>query len=87
VKRGRVVPYPLARRRDLVLRLAEQMAVRAPGAAEKHLAQQIKRHVAILQRKGVDSLVIEEQTRALKSAVLSELFRVVLTRPGPGGAA
>ena len=35
MKRERVVAYPFARRRGLILRLARQMVARAPAEAEK----------------------------------------------------
>ena len=50
MKRGKVVVFPFAYRRGLILRLAEQMAVRGPAAAEKYLQQQLQRQISTLRR-------------------------------------
>ncbi len=88
MKRGKVVVFPFAYRRGLILRLAEQMAARGPAAAEKYLQQQLQRQISTLHRRQVPDRAVEREIRALESAVRAELWRVVLTPSvTPPGAA
>jgi hypothetical protein len=86
--RGSVDPFPLARRRSLVLKLARHMAAKPPAAAETYLQQQLGRQIDALHRKGIADQVVEREVRAMESAVRAELWRLVLTPPGtPSGSA
>jgi Family of unknown function (DUF6074) len=75
MKRDQVVLFPLARRRNLIKRLAAQMAARRPAAAEKHLQQQLRRQTNVLHRRQMSDQVIEREVRAFESTVCAELWR------------
>ena len=88
MKRARIIAFPFARRRGLILRLAEQMVAQAPAAAQKYLQQQLRRQIGALHRKQVPDRTVEREIRALESAVRAELWRLVLSPSvTPSGAA
>ncbi len=88
MKRGKVVVFPFAYRRGLILRLARQMLVRGPAEAEKYLTQQLRRQIAALHHRQVSDRAVEQEIHALESAVRVELWRLVLTPSlTPPGAA
>lgn len=74
-----IMPFPLARRLDLVSALARQMLARSPADAEKHLAFELRRHRAILGRRQLADAVIDGQLLGLEGAVRAELWRLVMT--------
>jgi len=82
-----VLAFPIARRGDLVRRLAVQMAARPRGQAEKHLQLQLRRQEASLRRKHLAEDVISRQVASFEAAVRGELWRLVLTPDQPSGAA
>lgn len=81
---GRVIPFPLARRRVFIQRQAAAMARFSHRGAEKHLAEQLRVQRNTLTRRGVSPERIEAELRAMELAIRAELWRVVLL---PGGAA
>jgi hypothetical protein len=89
VLRGaRILAFPLARRRDLVKKLAEQILARPPKQAERHLGFELERHRRILRRRQLSERVIEAGLRAFESAVRKELWhRVFAPRKTPPDAA
>jgi hypothetical protein len=74
-----IVPFPTARRRDLVEAVAAGMLKRAPDQAERHLAFSADRQAIVLRRRGIEQPVIDEQIAAFVSAVRAEVWRRVLT--------
>jgi len=78
-----IVPYPLARRRDLVTKIAAQMMARPIAAAERHLQQQVDRQFRILKRKGVPHADAQKQTLALQATVRAELWRLLMHPNSP----
>ena len=83
----KLIPFPLARRHDLVLRLARQMAARLPDDAEQHLQQQLQRQATVLRRKGIQNATVVAQVRSFELAVRTELWRFVLVPPQPNDVA
>jgi hypothetical protein len=81
-----VRPFPLKARRDLVVRIAAQMAARPDHLAEKHLQQQLRRQTRALHRKQVADFEAEGEVRALESAIRVELCRQVLVLHHPTDA-
>jgi Family of unknown function (DUF6074) len=79
---SKIVPFPIARRRGLVTKLAAQMLARPADAAETHLSQQLHRQRQVLARKGIADPLIARELRALEAAVRTELWRRVLSAPG-----
>lgn len=86
-RRARVIPFPLALQRPHVVKLATQMAARAPWRAEKMLNAELERRIDALHRQGVSDSVVECQVKAFEAAIRAELWRIVLLRPSPDDAA
>jgi hypothetical protein len=86
---ARIALFPLARRRALILQLANGMASRPLAAAEKYLQRELRRQINVLHRKGCSDRVVEREVRALEWAVRAEVWRVVIAPPSltPPGAA
>jgi hypothetical protein len=80
---SKIVPFPIARRRGLITKLAAQMLGRPVDAAELHLQQQLRRQRQVLARKGVAEPLIARELFALEAAVRTELWRWVLGAPPP----
>jgi Family of unknown function (DUF6074) len=85
--RARVIPFPLAQQRPLVMKLAAEMAARAPWRAEKMLNAELERRIDALHRQGVSDSVVERQVKAFEAAIRAELWRIVLLPPSPDDAA
>jgi Family of unknown function (DUF6074) len=86
-KRAKIVPFPLARQRPLVVKLADRMAAELPARAEKVLRTELHRRIDALHRRGFSDAAVEREVRALESAIRAELWRIVLMPPLPDGAA
>jgi Family of unknown function (DUF6074) len=79
-----VIPFPLARRGTLVKQIAGQMMMEpSASAAERLLAQQLRRQAQVLGRKGVPAALIERELKSLESASRTKLWRWLF---GPSGA-
>lgn len=74
-------PFPLARRLDLIMRIAAQMAARSVEQAERYLQQQLRRQGSVLRRKQIPHQEVERQLRELESAVRARLWHAVLCPP------
>ena len=79
-----VIPFPLVRRRDFIIRHAHRMAELREAGAENHLRHQLRVQADVLARRGVLPEVIEEQVSAVEVATRVELARLQATY---GGAA
>lgn len=77
-RRPLVVPFPIARRRDLVEAVAAGMLKRAPAQAERHLEFSADRQAIVLRRRGIEQSVIDEQIAVFVSAVRAEVWRLVM---------
>jgi hypothetical protein len=86
-RRARVIPFPLALQRPLVLKLATNMAARVPWRAEKLLNAELERLIDALHRQGVSDSAVEREVKAFESAIRAELWRIVLLPPSPDDAA
>lgn len=76
-----VVPFPLARRRDLIWRQAQYASQLSRDAAEGHIARQVRTQADVMRRKGVDEALIEHECRCFENAI-----RELLIRSASGGA-
>jgi hypothetical protein len=86
-RRAKVIPFPLAQQRPLVVKLATQMAARIPWRAEKMLNIELERLIDALHRQGMSDSTVERQIKALEAAIRAELWRIVLLPPSPDDAA
>ena len=72
---AQVLPFPLARRRDLVRRQASFYTDQRPYAAETNLARQLQVQADTLLRKGVAPEVVAAEVECLKGAIRAEVWR------------
>ena len=79
-----ILPFPLARRHDLIKKQAEVFVRSAPRAAENLLAHALETQRQALLRKGCGDRDADDQVVALEGAIRAEVWRIVLP---PGGAA
>jgi hypothetical protein len=82
-KLGELIPFPIARRRSYVCKLAAQIAARSPAAGEVHLLHQLRRQGEVLRRKNVPENLIEQELRSVAAAVRAELWLLLLRPPVP----
>jgi hypothetical protein len=83
---AKLIPFPIGRRRKLVGRIALAMK-RKPSnkAADDYLVAQMAIQAKAMKRKGMEYGVMRKQLCALEAAVRTELWRLILGRPSPGG--
>ena len=75
----RIVLFPFARRRGLILKLVAKVAAQPVNVAEKYLQQEIRRQINSLHRKRLPDRVVEREVRSLESAIRAELWGLVAT--------
>jgi hypothetical protein len=75
-----VVPFPLARRVDLIQRQAEYALCLKPAKAERHIARQLQYQADDLRRRGVLDEVAARELVGMESAIRAAMWHVVLTR-------
>jgi hypothetical protein len=73
-----VLPFPLVRRRDFVLRNAERIADAQPTTAEKLLAHTIIVQTGTMARRGIAPDLIAREAKALETAIRCELWRLII---------
>jgi hypothetical protein len=73
-----ILPFPLVRRRDFVLRNAGRLADAQPKTAEKILAHAIKVQAQTMARRGIGPNLIAREGKALETAICFELWRLTI---------
>lgn len=82
-----VLPFPAARRADLVALYARRMASVSSIEGDTLLAAYIRQEFDRQDRLGIDGDLTELDLLAFGHAVRAELWREVLLRPHGGGGA
>jgi hypothetical protein len=77
-----VVPFPLARRLDLIYRQAEYALCLKPDQADQHITRQLQCQAAALHRRGVSDDIIAHELRAMEAAIRAAMWNVVFDTPG-----
>jgi len=68
-----VIPFPIVRRRDFVLRNAARIAEAQPKTAEKLLTHTINVQVETMARRGIAPRLIAREAKALATAIRCQL--------------
>lgn len=79
---AKIVPFPLAKRRQLIARQARYAAALSTDAAERHIAQQLPTQADAMRRKGVELNLIQHELKSMETAI-----RKLLACAAFGGAA
>jgi Family of unknown function (DUF6074) len=77
-----VIPFPLARRLDLIHRQAEYALCLKPEKAEEHIARQLQCQADALHRRGVSDDIIVHELKAMEAAIRAAMWNVVFDTPG-----
>lgn len=80
----KVLPFPLARRRDLITRHARRMAEFRPQKAEEHLNRLLRDTGLKLVGMGCDPAMVGQQIEELETAIRSHhaRFRAIIDSDG-----
>lgn len=76
-----VLPFPLARRLDLIDRQARYALCLKPEKGERHIQRQIKTQVEALRRRGVADDVIAREVAGMEAAIRSGMWRLTFDTP------
>jgi hypothetical protein len=79
---AKILPFPLAKRRQMIARQARYAAALSADAAERHIAHQLQLQADALRRKGVEPSLIQHELRSMETAIRKLLGCAVF-----GGAA
>jgi hypothetical protein len=79
---ARIVPFPVVRRRRLVVGTASRMASTPSPTAEKLLTATLNQQAFVMARKRIPDEVIVRELRALECAIRAELWRHILMPDG-----
>jgi hypothetical protein len=77
-----IVPFPLARRIDLIQRQAEYALCLSPDKAERHIERQLQCQADALRRRGVPEPTIARELIGMEGAIRAAMWRVVFDAPG-----
>jgi uncharacterized protein DUF6074 len=79
---ARIIPFPLAHRRDMVTRQSRYAAELNPDSAERFIRRQLKIQDDNMRRRGIPQDLIVHQLKCMEAAIRRELQGSVST----GGA-
>jgi hypothetical protein len=75
---GQIIPYPAARRHQLVSSIARRSLELGAVAGERHIARSLELQGTVMRRKGIAEHLIVRETRALDSAVRAQMWNAIL---------
>ncbi|WP_028332792.1 DUF6074 family protein [Bradyrhizobium sp. USDA 3256] len=73
-----VIPFPAARRVDLVASIARRALELPPQAGEQHIRRSVDLQATVMRRKGVSEDMIDREKVALDGAVRASIWDAVL---------
>jgi hypothetical protein len=76
-----IVPFPLARRLDLIQRQAEYALCLKPEKAEQHIQRQLQCQRDALGRRGVSDDIIAIEIRGMEAAIRAVMWRLTFGAP------
>jgi hypothetical protein len=77
-----VLPFPLARRLDLIQRQAEYALCLKPDSAERHIERQLHCQADALRRRGVAEAMIAREVSAMEAAIRAAMWNAVFDTSG-----
>jgi Uri superfamily endonuclease len=76
-----VVPFPLARRLDLIHRQAEYALCLKPEKVEQHIARQLQCQADALRRRGISDHTITQELTAMEAAIRAAMWHTTFDTP------
>ena len=73
-----VLPFPSARRADLVRSIVRRALTLRPAAGEDHIVRSMELQASVMRRKGVPSALIAKDVAALSAAIRANMWDAVL---------
>jgi hypothetical protein len=71
-----IVPFPLARRRNMITRQSRYAAELNPDAAERFIQQQLKIQGDSMRRRGIEEDLIDRELKCMEFEIRSRLNRL-----------
>lgn len=79
-----IITFPASRRVGLIRSVVGTMLHRSPSAAENYLAYRLRAHAEALARRGIGADILNDDCKALESAIRGELWRRVMCQGDVG---
>ena len=76
-----LIPFPLARRLDLIHRQAEYALCLKPEKAERHIARQLQCQADALRRRGISDNTIARELKAMDAAIRAAMWHTTFDTP------
>jgi heme oxygenase len=77
-----VLPFPLARRVDLIHRQAQRALELKPEQGIRHIELQLECQAEAMRRRGVAEHLIKRELASMEAAIQSAMWHVVFDTPG-----
>jgi hypothetical protein len=77
-----VVPFPLARRRDMIHRQAEYALCLKPEKAEQHIQRQLQTQATAMRRRGIAEGLISREVASMEAAIRADMWHLSFDAPG-----
>lgn len=77
-----IIPFPAARRHDLVHSIARRSLQLHPAAGEQHIRHSLKLQATVMRRKGVAEELIARDIAGLDGAIRALIWTTVMAPRG-----
>ena len=78
---GEVLPFPLARRIELIQRQADYALSLRPLKGEQHIARQIEYQAKVMRNRGIADHIIKHEVAAMDAAIRAAMWHAVMDAP------
>lgn len=79
-----LIPFPAARRLDLVASIARRALELTPECGEKHIRRSVGLQVIVMRRKGIAEHLVKREAVALEGAIRALIWNAVMATPRKG---
>ena len=76
-----VLPFPLARRAEMIQRQADYALSLKPAKGEQHIARQMQIQADIMRRRGIPAKIIERELASMDAAIRAAMWHAVMDTP------
>ncbi|MHC2585382.1 DUF6074 family protein [Bradyrhizobium diazoefficiens] len=75
-----LIPFPAARRLDLVASISRRALELSPEAGEKHIQRSLDLQATVMRRKGIGEDLIARDVAELSGAIRAFIWHAVMSR-------